>query len=685
MTTLKSEDKTSTPAGLYRFIILFTGAYAFSGGLITLTGWVFGLRRLTDWADSGISMFPNPAICAVLSATTLLLLHKKTGRAQTFARVFAVLVAAIGALTLFEHIFGMNVGIDTLVSNRPWGQRASTAPMRMGLPASVSFFILGAGLFLGTRNLRARQLASALATIAVMIASLSLVGYWYGADQLFDVPRLTGIALQTSTILVAIAIGLVTSIPESGVTEILSRPDAGGTVARGLLLPIIALPLILGWIRLMAQRAGLFDTAFGTSAMVLIAIAMLVLLLSRTARSISIQAQLTQAAAAAEIEARKAAEEANRAKDEFLAMLSHELRNPLSSILGWAVILRNGQLTPGRASQALEIIEKNARVEAQLVESLLDLSRIAAGKLKLHTERVDLLSIAHTIVDSMRPAAGNKGVSIELSTPQDPIIVVGDSGRLQQIFSNLLTNAVNFTPRGGHVEFCVTSVGSRAQVQVRDDGEGIDPEFLPLVFDRFRQADGVTSRAHGGLGLGLAIVRELVQAHGGTVDAESAGKGRGSTFTVTLPIPAIIPEHIEAANPQFPRAEKAFIAGIRVLVVDDDADAREFVTLTLQSAGASTQTAASAAEALASIQRDLPDLMIADIGMPKEDGYRLIQKLRAHERELSRNRLPAVALTAYASAVDRDQALAAGYDIHLTKPVGPAELMLAVAQFRKVI
>jgi PAS domain S-box-containing protein len=390
-------------------------------------------------------------------------------------------------------------------------------------------------------------------------------------------------------------------------------------------------------------------------------------------------------AAEAERQARHAAEEASRTKDEFLAMLSHELRNPLSSILGWAVLLRNGQIPLESAGHALEVIERNARVEAQLVESLLDLSRIAAGKLKLDSERVDLSAVLETVVDSIRPAADAKGIMLDFSAPAGSFVLIGDSGRLQQIFSNLLTNAVKFTPRAGHIQVRLTRTGSQARIQVIDNGEGIAVDFLPHIFDRFRQAESTKGRAHGGLGLGLAIVRELVHAHGGTISAESPGKGHGSTFTMTLPIPAVIPPDIEAAGLQLAPTEEPSISGLRILVVDDDADARELVAVTMKSREAFVETAFSSAEALETIRRQRPDVLIADIGMPHEDGYALIQKLRAFEHENSQKRLPAIALTAYASATDRDQALAAGYDLHLTKPVSPSELTQAVNRFRKIL
>jgi CheY-like chemotaxis protein len=244
-----------------------------------------------------------------------------------------------------------------------------------------------------------------------------------------------------------------------------------------------------------------------------------------------------------------------------------------------------------------------------------------------------------------------------------------------------LSNAVKFTPRGGYAQVRLSRVASNAQVQVIDDGDGIDPELLPHIFDRFRQGDSAKGRSHGGLGLGLAIVRELIHAHGGTVVAESPGKGRGSTFTVTMPIPAVVPSAIEEIR--LVHSEEALIDGLRILVVDDDLDARELIGLALQSLGARVQLVPSAHEALLSIGRDRPDVMIADIGMPQEDGYNLIRRIREMEHELSHTRLPAIALTAYASAADRDQALAAGYDLHLAKPAGPADLTQALARFRK--
>jgi PAS domain S-box-containing protein len=387
-----------------------------------------------------------------------------------------------------------------------------------------------------------------------------------------------------------------------------------------------------------------------------------------------------QRAAEKERQGRLAAEDANRAKDEFLTMLSHELRNPLSAITGWVSMLKQGQVPGERLPHALGVIERNVRAESQLVESLLDFSRIEAGKLDLNMEGVDLSALLETVVDSMRPAADAKGVMLNLTRADGSLIVVGDGGRLQQVFSNLLANALKFTPRGGHIQIQLVRAGSQAQVQVVDDGEGIQPDFLPYIFERFRQADSAKGRGHGGLGLGLAIVRELADAHGGTVTAESQGKGQGSTFTVTIPVPAVLPENIRMTTVHTNSTEEPVISGLRILVVDDEIDARELVTLTLKSRGAVIQQASSAAEALDLIREEKPDLVISDIGMPHEDGYVLIQKLRAAERENKQQRLPAIALTAYASATDRGQALASGYDLHLAKPVASVDLIRAIGR-----
>ena len=375
--------------------------------------------------------------------------------------------------------------------------------------------------------------------------------------------------------------------------------------------------------------------------------------------------------------AREEAENANRMKDEFLAMLSHELRTPLSAIAGWAHILREGGLEPAEAKRAVEVIDRNARVQGQLISDILDVSRIISGKLRLEKKAVAAAAVVDAAIDTVRPTAEAKRVRLETSLEPDAGQVWADADRLQQVVWNLLTNAIKFTPEGGVVSVRLARAGSQLEVVVRDSGDGISPEFVPHVFERFRQADSSTTRPHGGLGLGLAIVRHLVEAHGGTVVAESAGKGRGASFTVRLPRHTPAGE-AEAPGPAVPveADPPRSLEHVHVLLVEDDPDTRGMMQTVLSLRGAKVTAASSAAEALACVERETPDVLLSDIGMPGMDGYALIRKLR--ERPDARA-IPAAALTAYAHADDRGQAIAAGYQLHVAKPVEPAELVAVVA------
>ncbi|HEX8073167.1 MAG TPA: ATP-binding protein [Pyrinomonadaceae bacterium] len=380
--------------------------------------------------------------------------------------------------------------------------------------------------------------------------------------------------------------------------------------------------------------------------------------------------------------ARADAEAANRTKDEFLATLSHELRTPLTSILGWANLMREGTLGAALHSQALEAIERNAQLQKQLIDDLLDVSRIITGKLRLDVQSVDLCATLRDAVEGVRPAADAKAIRLVCAGAPEVVQVAGDRGRLQQVLWNLLFNAVKFTPEGGRIEARVERVGAHARVLISDTGQGIAPEFLPYVFDRFRQADGGTKRIYGGLGLGLAIVRHLVEAHGGTVAAESAGVGQGATFSLTLPLMAVRLEAGEAGRVgrvlEITVDRTPALAGVRVLVVDDDEDTRQMISAVLKRAGGDVRACASAGAAVETLRRWQPDVLLSDIGMPGEDGYDLIRRVRALAAEQG-GRTPAAALTAYARADDRQRVLAAGYQLHVAKPVGSAELVTAVA------
>lgn len=375
--------------------------------------------------------------------------------------------------------------------------------------------------------------------------------------------------------------------------------------------------------------------------------------------------------------ARLQAEAANRTKDEFLAMVSHELRTPLTAIMGWASIVKHRRGDEVLLSQALDTIERSAGGQARLIDELLDVSRIASGKLRLNaTADVSLSAIVAASVEAVQPSADAKRVMISRRIDCETDIVAGDADRLQQVMSNVLSNAVRFTPSGGRVEIAVVGAGDAAEIRVADNGIGIASEFLPYVFDRFQQADSSMTRTYGGLGLGLAIARHLVELHGGTIRAESAGAGQGATFVISLPRHGASVTDTPVIEPAT-RPVPPLLGGTRILVVDDDPDTRDVVRAILEDAGAEVVTTESAAETRACLTRIHPDVLIADIGMPKEDGYSLLRSVRALAPDDVR-RVPAIALTAHARPEDVDEALASGFQMHLAKPVNSSRLLSAV-------
>lgn len=387
-----------------------------------------------------------------------------------------------------------------------------------------------------------------------------------------------------------------------------------------------------------------------------------------------------------EQDARVKAEEASRLKDEFLATVSHELRTPLTAIMGWAHMLKNGKLDDETIARALETIERNAFSQAQLVEDILDTSRIITGKLRLKVEPVDLVAVINAAIDSVQLAVDSKGIYLEVTLDTSARRVVGDACRLQQVVWNLLSNAIKFTPSGGNIRIHLKRFGSETQISVTDTGCGIDSDFLPFVFDRFRQADGSTTRKHGGLGIGLAIVRHLVELHGGEASVESLGEGRGSAFHIKLPLHSA---RLNAKNGEGKDEEISSdagegvrphlsLTGERMLIVDDDKDVLIFLSAVLSEKGAEVRTALSVQEALKAIQDFKPNMLVSDIAMPGEDGYSLIRKVRSSEIG-NEKRLHAVALTAYAGAEDRERALSEGFDTFVSKPVNPVKFIKTIS------
>jgi signal transduction histidine kinase/ActR/RegA family two-component response regulator len=382
------------------------------------------------------------------------------------------------------------------------------------------------------------------------------------------------------------------------------------------------------------------------------------------------------------------ADEANHIKDDFLATVSHELRTPLNAVLGWARMLTTKQLTAEREAHALATIERNAASLAHIIDDLLDVSRIIAGRMQISLQPIDLVAATRAALEVVGPLARQKRVDLRFSPePDAPAMVSGDADRLQQVIWNLLTNAVKFTAEGGRVDVSIAHTGSTLELTIADTGEGIGPELLPYIFDRFRQADGAPSRRHGGLGLGLAIVRQLVEAQGGTVRALSEGIGCGATFSVRLPILAgdetshqdsTPGERRSASSTGSPALRVQRLDNVRILVVDDHDDGRTLTALVLTQTGANVEAVASAREALELLEVQRPDVLVSDIGLPDEDGYSLIRQIRLGEKEHG-GTLPAVALTGYARADDRERALKAGFHAHVAKPVEPAALIATIA------
>jgi signal transduction histidine kinase/CheY-like chemotaxis protein len=373
--------------------------------------------------------------------------------------------------------------------------------------------------------------------------------------------------------------------------------------------------------------------------------------------------------------ARAEAEDSNKAKDEFLAMLSHELRTPLTTMLGWSKILKRHHLDPKTTSRALDAIERSAKSQAQLIDDLLDVSRIVTGKFQIEKKNMDLVSLIRSSVEMIRPAAESKQVALSLEIADEPNMIFGDFQRLQQAMLNILSNAVKFTSATGSIHIKLALANSTACISIADTGKGIPQEFLPHIFERFRQGDSTSTRNQGGLGLGLAIVQHIVTLHEGTVKAESDGEGKGSRFTVTLPVAmdeSNVFDHSKKENDADFKLE-----GMKILVVEDDLESRDLIGIILQQGNVSVQLSASVAQALEILKDWKPDVIISDIGMPAEDGYQLLSSLRSNPETKD---IPVIALTAYASSFDKNKALQAGFRIHISKPLDPRDLLSAIAQ-----
>jgi signal transduction histidine kinase/CheY-like chemotaxis protein len=653
----------------------------FLGG-VSLLGWVLSDERLKG-LGSAVSMKANTAVGLCLLAAAAFALRAGALRrpVRLAVRMAAGVVIALGALTLSQHLFGWDVGVDQLLFREAAGAIATTSPGRMGPPACISFLLLGSAVLLfGSERERYSALAPWLALAALPLPALALIGYVTGATQLYGVARVTGIAPNTAAAFASLVLALLLSRPELKPTKLIIADDPGGRVARTMLPLVILLPLLVTRLRFMAEHRGWFDAPFGRALALLALMTTFTTAIWRTAQRLSAEAAERQrlegqrnALLESERAARHDAERAAKLKDDFLATLSHELRTPLNAILGWTAILKRMEPSSPQLERPLEVIERSARAQTQLIEDLLDISAIVSGKLRLRRERVEVAEVVHAALQAIQPLAAAKRVTLDIELPTQLPPVCGDATRLQQVLWNLLSNAVKFTPEAGRVKLSAQVRDERIELEVSDNGAGIAVEFLPYVFDRFRQADSGITRAHGGLGLGLSIVRQIVELHAGKVTVTSEGANRGATFSISLPVST---QEAPARGADVMSVAEAGLAGLKVLVVDDEPDNRELMGRVLAERGVSVRFAASADEALAELDREPADALVSDIGMPGKDGYQLIRTLRARANGTT---IPAIAVTAFARVEDRSRAVAAGFQLHVSKPINASELLLGLA------
>lgn len=784
---------TSFRARGLRAIATAAGLFGVLGGVVTLSGWALNVPWMTDWLHTGICMFPNAAICGILIGVALIILAW-SGRSRTLrllSRAAALFCTLLSGLVLYQHLTGADLGVDTAIFAREWGQKGSAAPMRMGIPASVSYLILGIAVFLASWNGYPRRIASLLALGTVAVVSLSLMGYWFGADQLFGIAHYTAIAFQTGLIIFILSVAIIAVIPEYGLAEILLREDAGGVAARRLLLPIIIIPPVIGWLQIVGRHYEIYDGAFGTAVRTLCEIALFLWLLWWTVNTISGQASVAQQARSAlrvlderftrfmesvpglawikdadgryvfandaalkafrlsrtelygrtdadvfpqetaaafmandrqaalsgvgiqvieklehadgehhslvakfpieepgsarpfvggiaiditdRIRAEEALKLADRRKDEFLATLAHELRNPLAPIRYAVQLIAQPGVDRSTLQYVHGVIDRQVGHMVRLLEDLLDMSRISYGKLELRREHVELSVIVNSALEASRPVIEAAGHELVVEMPPARIVLDADAVRLAQVFSNLLNNAAKFTTTRGRIVFSVTPDDKEVVVSVSDNGIGLTPDSLGTIFDMFSQVHrgGVQS----GLGIGLALVKGLLDLHGATISAASEGPGQGSRFTIRMPLPEI---PLELSVPQA-LSSVHISRTLKILVIDDVRDIADSVSSLLRSMGYETHVAYGGDEGLAEAETFRPDVILLDIGMPGRDGHQVCREIR---KQAWGGSIFIIAITGWGQESDRRLSREAGFDEHLIKPVDVSKLVDIIEQAR---
>jgi PAS domain S-box-containing protein len=757
-------------------IVMMTAVIAIVGGLATILGWLIEVPRLVDWLNDDIAMFANPALCVVLiGAACLLQLLKPT--LHWIVRGLSATAMLIALLTLFEHATGFNIGIDTWITVREWGQNASLSPMRMGIPASTSIAMLGLAACFTTTNAKLRKVASHLAFGAMTICSVGLIGYWFGANPLFGIAAITAIARQTGILIFILGLSITTLVPEHGIHAAITRSDAGGTLLRRLLLPAVFVTLIVSWLQLQGINRYFFDAAFGTALLAIVEVVIFAALLMLAVRKVSKQSNLLHDAerrlslivgnsddailsidlkgiiqswndgatrlfgyANAEIIGQSihkliptnqhetesaiidrilagdkvAVREAQRLckdgktidvsiatspiindvgriigvskivrdvterkrgedylrqesknKDEFLATLAHELRNPLSPIAGSLSLLSESQL-PIDQQQLIEMADRHLKQMIRLIDDLLDVSRISRGKVVLQKSDCSLHKCVIQAVESVNAMCTELKHELRTEICDEEIFVRGDSTRLTQIITNILNNAAKYTAPGGSITLKLSTTANEAIIEVIDNGIGIPAEDHSKVFDLFTQLEHRDVSGKGGLGVGLALVKQLVGLHDGTVQLLSAGKNQGTRVVVQIPriVAPMIQQAPALTADQHQNAECAVMTSYRVVVVDDMRANTFTMSSLLQKLGHTVKSANNGEQALAIIEDFKPQVVISDVSMPGMNGYELASQIRKSWGSSIR----LVALTGYGTEADRTKAESHGFDTHMVKP-----------------
>jgi signal transduction histidine kinase/ActR/RegA family two-component response regulator len=666
-------------------------------GLTALAGWALGNGYLQGSAFAGINMKTNAALCLSLLGTLVLLLGLGARGERLLAPRAALYLAAavlgVGVATLFEHLSGVNLGIDELLFKEPVGAIATESPNRMGPLAALCFSLLGLARLLIDRRLGERAPSQYLALTVILITSVPLLGYLFDARALYSVGKLTAVALPTALALWLVSVGLLVSRPEAGLMRRLIAEDSGALLLRRLLPTAMLAPALLMLLRLWGQELGLYDQVVGRALLVISFSVVFVLVVWRTGDVVFRQA--VKAAGAERrlheqvLESLEALADVDRRKTEFLAVLAHELRNPLAPVRNAVHLLRARANDPSEATEAHAVIERQVEHLARLIDDLMDVSRISRDSLELRKGWVRLSEVVAGALEASRYLIEAQGHRVSVQLPAAEVQLEADAARLVQVLTNLLTNAACYTAAGGEITLTgqleplseAPPSGARHQLllSVRDTGVGIEPEHLPRVFEMFYQARQQSRQGgHGhGLGVGLALVHKLVELHGGSVSATSVGAGQGSTFTVRLPGAVSLPAPAAAATPTAPALPA--LQRLSVLLVEDNRDSAEMLAELLALAGAEVQLAHDGESALLLAAQLEPQVILLDIGLPGISGYEVARQVRSSSWG---QQARIVALTGWGSANDRIRSKEAGIDRHLVKPVQPSALMALLAELR---